>query len=145
LGILKDFFLSAEIQKKSGPKGSDYGLVFRATDSSYFFFRINAESRTYNVCILDDNGWTDIVDWKPSTRIIAYGSNRIAVKAEGSRFIFFINGTEVDRMENDTLRAGKVGGGLTLYHPGDRISLECDDIEVRAPKGSLSTVTAPPG
>jgi hypothetical protein len=145
LGELRDFFVSIGIRKINGTRSADFGLLFREAEGSHYYFRINPESRTYNVTLLFNSKWTDVINWKQYKRIFPYGVNRIAVMAEGAQYIFFINGEEVDRMEDPARRTGRIGAGITLYNSGDRIKLEADDLIVRAPQGSLSTLTPMPG
>jgi hypothetical protein len=145
LGALRDFYAAVEVQKKSGPANADYGLIFRDDGEAHYFFRISADNKTYNVTVYSGGVWMDLINWKVSEQILPQGNNRIAVKAEGLRYAFYINGKEVDEMEDGRLRMGRIGGGITLYHSGERIAVDCDNIEVRAPEGSLATVTRPRG
>lgn len=145
LGTLEDFFASIDIRKQSGTRSADFGLVFREDGESHYYYRINPESRTYCVSIFHNGKWSDIIAWKQSKRILPYGVNQVAVLAARSRYIFFLNGEEVDQLDDSTLRLGRVGASITLHNSGDWIKIEADNLVVRAPEGSHATLTPMPG
>jgi hypothetical protein len=131
---LTDFYLTADVENKTGPASADYGLVFRMISSNKYFFAIAAQSQLYSFQVLNNNQWTTIVDWTSSSQINTSGSNQIGVLARGASFTFFINGEQIDQIDDTTLKTGKVGVGLSMSHAGDNMLLAFDNFEVRAPK-----------
>jgi hypothetical protein len=134
LGVLKDFYLSVEMQKMSGPAESNYGIIFRNGSEGTYYFSINADHRMYRVALFNNDEWTDLIEWTQAPQIHPDSPNQLAMKAAGSRFLFFINGEELDQAEDATLPEGIVGGGIALYHAGDTVELEIDNLEVRVPR-----------
>jgi len=131
---LEDFYLSVEVTRIECPKACDYGLVFRYRGNDQYIFTINVDHQDYRVMVYAGGEWTTLIDFTESSQIAADSANQIAVKAEGVKFTFFINGEVVNQIENDVLDAGRAGVGLMSYRAGDHAVLEFDNFEVRAPE-----------
>jgi hypothetical protein len=131
---LSDFYLTVDVEKKTGSATSNYGLVFRIGSGNKYYFYISAESQDYSFFVLANDEWSMIINSTSSPRIEMQGPNQVAVLAKGSNFTFFINGEMVDQIEDGTLTSGKVGVGLELSNAGDQMEVAFDNFEVRAPK-----------
>jgi hypothetical protein len=131
---LRDFHLSAEVKKNSGSEDTDYGLTFRSSGSSTYYFCINADTQEYQLAVLLDGKWRTLLRWKHSSRIKADGANRIAVLGQKTQFTLFINDEEVETLDDGDLDLGSVGIGLGFASAGGRAELEFDNFDVTAPK-----------
>ena len=131
---LDDFYLTIDVEKKTGQETADYGPVFQITASNNkYFFAIDANYQEYFFTLSNNGEWTTIIDWTRSSQIKTDGVNQIAVLAKGSNFTFFINGEQVDKAENSTLSLGKVGVGMELSKAGDKAQISYDNFVVQEP------------
>jgi hypothetical protein len=130
---LSNFYLTVEVENKTGPANANYGLAFRINSSDKYYFAIAAETQSYSFTVFSNGEWTTLVDWTSASQINTSGSNQIGVLAKGTSFSFFINGEQVDQIDDNTLKTGKVGVGLSLAKAGDKMELTFDNFEVQAP------------
>ncbi|MBN1438577.1 MAG: hypothetical protein JW929_04130 [Anaerolineales bacterium] len=133
-GNVEDFLLSLEVEMIAGPQEAEYGLVFRSSSSGFYSLTINAVSKKYRADLLDNGDWQAIVGWTRSNLIEPEGVNRLAVLAQGPYFTIFINGEEVFSFEDDAIKRGKSGIGFGIPGVGDKIHLEFDNFDLRAPR-----------
>jgi len=104
---------------------ADAGLVFRdnSDDQTWYYFSVNDKGQYYF-------GWYNGTDWytlipeTDSTAIHPGQTNRLAVGAQGSQFIFLINGQMVDHFIDDNLKSGIIGVGVNLPEKGEKAILE---------------------
>lgn len=129
-----DFYLSADVKKIVTPEKAEYGLVFRGSEESSYFFYINAAAKQYAVAVRLGDAWKSIRYWTVCGKIDPSGSNRLSVLAHGSDYTLFINGVEADSFTDDTLKEGMAGIGLELHQAGQYMKLEFDNLIVTAPK-----------
>jgi len=129
---VSDFYLSAELQMVSGPGDTAYGLFFRGNDGGDdYYFGIN----NYGEFFVRLRTWFGkyLID-PTSTPAIRPGEvNRLAVKGEGSHFVFFINDERVGEADDSTLSKGRTGIAIELEHTDDEAVFEFDNFELRAP------------
>jgi hypothetical protein len=130
---LNNFYVTVEVENKTGPVSSDYGLVCRLSSRNKYYFAIAAEYQEYSFMVLNNNQWTTIIDWTSSNLITASGSNQVSVLAKGTSFTFFINGEMVNQAEDSTLKSGKVGIAVELAKAGDTALIAFDNFQVQAP------------
>jgi hypothetical protein len=130
---LSNFYLTVEVEMKTGPASSDHGLAFRINSNNKYYFSISPDNQDYSFQVLNNGSWTTLIDWTDSSQINTTGSNQVGVLAKGTSFSFFINGEMVDQVEDSTLTTGKVGVGLSLANAGDKVQIAFDNFEVRAP------------
>ncbi len=131
---LSDFYLTVDVEVKTGPASSDQGLSFRIASDNKYYFAIAAEDQTYSFQVLKNGSWSTLINWTDSSQIKTSGANTVAVLAKGTSFTFFINGEQVDQFDDSTLKSGKVGVGLSLSTAGDKAQIAFDNFEVSAPK-----------
>ena len=129
---LSDFYLAVDIQHISGPMTSaSYGVVFRVDDDDYYLFEIaGGNFCTASLQIGDE--WITLIDWTHMNIIKTREVNRLAVVANGSHFLFFINDQYVGEVEDSRLATGRVGLSTGLWE-GDEAVFEFDNFELRAP------------
>ncbi len=131
---LSDFYLTVDMENKTGPASADYGLAFRMNSGNKYYFAIAAEDQMYSFQVMNNNEWTTLIEWTSASQINTSGSNQVGVLAKGASFTFFINDETVDQIDDTTLKTGKVGIGLSLAKAGDKMQIAFDNFEVRAPK-----------
>ena len=76
--------------------------------------------------------WAAVIDWTGTYAIYPGQANRLAVRAEGTQFTFYINDEVVAQAENDVLTAGDAGLSVLLVTPGDA-TFVFDNFEIRVP------------
>lgn len=130
---MSDFYFTAQARQVSGPKTAAYGVLFRwLDDNNFYYFRI-ADDGTYSFYSQIKNEWKTLIDAKSSAAIRPGEANQITVEAVGSRFVFYINGQQVDDSNDQALERGVVGLGIELNDKGDEGVFEFDNVEVRTP------------
>lgn len=130
---LTDFYLSVEIKQASGPDSADYGVVFREdADSNFYYFGINEQGQY--ALYLYNEGWSTLVDWTQSDLIQPGEFNKITLIAEGSHFIFFINGQYLTDITDDSIRSGTAALAVELAEENDQAVFQFDNFELSTPK-----------
>ncbi len=133
MGSVSDLFLSAQTQQISGPANGEWGLVYRVTpDDEYYLFEINAKQE-YSVFLHQGGVWETLVFWKTSDAIQADQENKLAVIAQGTQFLFFINDQFITQLTDDRLAEGKTGVLIGLSNEGDQGIWEFDDFSLSSP------------
>ncbi|HSQ27807.1 MAG TPA: hypothetical protein VLM80_11845, partial [Anaerolineales bacterium] len=131
-----DFYYSGDLNIIQGPPEAEQGLVFRmkkdGEDYSYYLFEIS-NNQQYSVWYRDPSGWSEIVPWTESASIIEGGMNRLALIAQGSRLVFFINDQYVAEASDDRISSGKLGLCVGLDENGQTGSWQFDNLEIRVP------------
>ncbi len=129
-----DFFISVDTRIVDGPDSADVAVVFRDSPDAYsfYYFAVRADG-TYSFSLFADSGWDTLIDWTNTPAIRVGDVNHIAISAQGSQFVFLINGQVVDKFENDRLTEGQIGLGIDVYDAGDQVVFEFDNLEIRAP------------
>lgn len=123
----KDFYASVDMKLINMPDDSDAdaGMVFRSDDTNktWYYFSVNNKGQYYF-------GWYDGTDWyslipeTDSAAIHPGQTNRLTVGAQGSQFIFLINGQMVDHFIDDNLKSGTIGVGINLPQSGEKGTVE---------------------
>lgn len=130
---MTDFLVTVQAQRLSGSERAQYGLRLRADGTdSYYLFRVR-EDGYFHFALKHQDQWRTLIDWTRSPAIHSGEPNRLDVVAQGSRFLFYINGRLVGQANDDSLTAGQIGLMIQLDEPGDEVTVEFDDFEVRAP------------
>jgi hypothetical protein len=115
-----NFYLEGTF-KTGSCSGSDlYGLVFRANkENAGYFFGVtcdggfNLRARDFN-----NNIDTEILATESNSAILTGSgqTNRVGVKAEGTKISFYVNGLLMKEITDDTYTAGYFGPFLAAYN-----------------------------
>lgn len=124
--------ISVRMSQLSGPSDQFYGILFRATNDSLptgYFFGIT-ENQQWTFAQMSQGDSSSIVAPTTDVHIKAglNASNTITVRAIGSHFIFYINGTEVGRADKSAFSSGRIGlittaGGLDVVYNDFKITI----------------------
>jgi len=132
---VSDFHLTIHCKHISGSKlGSSWGALFRIQDNSnYYWFRIT-DSKHFAVSVVKGGQWKTLLDWTLMDAIKPNGLNRLEVIAQGSHFVFSINGQVVHELDDDHVTRGLVGVAVEGYTVGEKTVFDFIDIAVRIPR-----------
>lgn len=130
---VKDFYISVDCKRISGPKDSKVGLVFRSSDGNLYIFRFRGDQRFSVYRLQYESRWTTLIPCKHSYAIKPDEVNTLMVVGKGSKFVFFINDVYVGSVEDHQLDEGGIGVAVSLHHPGDVATFEFDNFELRLP------------
>ena len=105
--IAEDFVASVEIKHIEGNSSEAFGFIFRSTFRDYYLFQVDENGRaSFFIYTLDK--YTTLMD--RGTSAVKIGeANEVTVHAEGSHFIFYVNGSKVGEIDDDRLPNGFVG------------------------------------
>jgi Domain of Unknown Function (DUF1080) len=92
------------------------GLTFRLdNDANYYYFNVSANDQTYGVHLFYKGQWQTLVDYTKSDVIYTDRANWLAVRAEGSHFVFYINNHLVKEVDDSQLsQPGWVGVSVEM-------------------------------
>ena len=130
---VSDFYLSADLQRISGPEDCSYGLVFRVQDDQNFYLFLISDTQYYSIYRIYNGVWDTLVDWKYLSSIIPGGINRVSVTAQSTNFDFWVNDQQTESIYDPIIENGKVGVTMILHRAGDQAIFEFDNFEVREP------------
>ena len=132
----QDFYASVNMNLVSMPDDpdADAGLFFRynSTNRTWYYFSVNDKGQYYF-------GWFNGTDWyslipeTDSSAIHIGQTNRLTVGAQGSQFIFLINGQMVDHFIDDSLKSGTIGVGINLPQADEKATVEFSNFTVLSP------------
>ena len=132
---VSDFYVAVSAKRYSGPEDVEYGLTFRRPDPDNFYSFTISDEQKYQAYVQAKDKWYPLIGVTKDKSIRPGESNRIAVKCEGPKITFFINGVQVAEVEDIRFRKGTVALTLSV-NQGDIGIIEFDDFELRAPAGS---------
>lgn len=132
----RDFYYAVKAKRNAGVPSENqaaWGILFRRQGNNYYTFRIN-DIQEYAIQIYGPDGWEDLIGWTKSPFIEKDTYNELAVLAQGTDFYFFLNGTPVGMVTDDTYAQGNVGflAGLNFIRD-ETTYFDFDDFELRAP------------
>jgi hypothetical protein len=130
---VSDFYLSAELQRISGPEDCSYGIAFRVKDDNNFYLFLISDTQYFSVYRINNGIWKTLLDWRYSSAIGPERINRIEMVAQGSHFDFWVNEKLVGAVDDNLIKTGRNGVTMILYNPGDHAVFEFDNFEVREP------------
>ncbi len=131
---LLDSYVTVKVDEKGGTKTAEYGLILRDNPNGRAFFTISSLLQGYEFAKYSAGEWAVLTLWTNSSGILVGEPNRIGVKAEGPKYVLFINGEQVDDARDSGAALGKAGIGIILYKAGDWIEITFDNFEVRSPE-----------
>lgn len=103
-----DFVAAVELQHTIGPRPDSYGIAFRISDDGMYFFEVNDSGR-FGVWLYVQEDYKLLLGGGRTFVARPGEINRVAVKAVGSKFTFYINQQFVGEVEDGTLSEGQVG------------------------------------
>ncbi len=123
--------VSVKAQQVSGPIGWSYGLLFRQQDNdNYYAFMINTSGEwVFARCVAADCTTPVYFTANDAIRSGLGVNNTIEVRAMGSHFVFFVNGTQVGNYDDTALTFGKV----SLIATGASIDCAFTDLVITRP------------
>lgn len=125
-----NFYYAADVQQTKGPDDVQYGLAFRAVDEdNFYFFSITNEGQ-YLVQARFKGIWSRRIAPTSSSAIRPGQVNRLAVIAEGSEFLFFINDTFVASLHDERFASGRPGVGVDVASSPEAAEFIFDNLEV---------------
>jgi hypothetical protein len=133
-GDLGDVYASVKVDQINGSKNCEYGLIVRGGETAQYFYSVSAFLQGYEFQSFTADGGSLLTLWTRSSRILLAEPNRIALKAEGSKFVLYINGEPVDDAVDEAVATGRAGVGILFPKAGDWIEMTFDDFEVRSPE-----------
>jgi len=106
-----DLDISVDTEWLGGENRASYGILFRFSLKGIYGFGISATGG-YGIYEWDE-GWDTppeaLIDWTASSVINKEGKNTLRVVTSGSLFEFYINGTMVNSVTDETLTEGVIG------------------------------------
>lgn len=133
-----DFYASLDMKLVSMPANdsdADAGMVFRhnSADKTWYYFSVNDKGQYY-FGVYNGTDWDTLIPETDSSAIHIGQINRLTVGAQGSQFIFLINGQMVDHFVDDTLQTGDIGVGINLPQTGEKATVEFSNLTVLSQK-----------
>ncbi len=129
---MTDAYVAVDARLVAGPKDVGYGLQTRKADSDNFYAFLIANDGTFITEALVNNEWRTLTDWQPSDAIHPGEWNRLAIQSEGTQFTFFINGTLVAEVKDNSIASGQPGVAVSMYDPV-QVTAEFDNFAIWAP------------
>jgi len=129
-----DFYYSVKTKRIGSPPGginqAVWGIIFRRQGSDLYALLLN-DLQEYTLYLHQGTDWKNLIGPTKSSLINKEKSNELAVVVEGSEIIFFINGTAIKKIDDNTLSEGNVGISVGAYNKDDDVMIEFDDFELR--------------
>jgi len=130
---VSDFYVSVEAQKLIGPDDVDMRIRFRRLNAANSYTFGIDETKNFWVTMIYRGEWYVLIDATPSDLIQRGEPNRLAVKAEGAHFTFYINDQPVAQLTDYRLQRGTIGIAAGLTTRGDRAEFQFRNFQLRAP------------
>lgn len=129
----KDGGVSVDATPVGGPDDNAYGLVVRHVDDrSFFRFEVSGDGFFAVQAPRGPLAWEFLVDWTESAAIRkGRATNRLKVECRGATMIFYVNGVELTRVQDDRYREGDVGliAGTFYTKAGTHVLFDNFEIE----------------
>ncbi len=127
-----EFMVSVEVERDSAEIGA-YSLIFRQEDvNNLFQFGICPGNTRFEIWRNQDGEWTNPVKCTEHSAIRPDGSNKLTVVALNNSYVFYVNQTLVDTLDDDAFSNGLVGVAVDLDADQTNI-FKFDNFELRAP------------
>lgn len=126
------FYLAVDVNLASGPKDSQYSLMFRRVGINHYLFTVKNDGYFRIIYYLDDV-YYPIKDWTASPEIRDGATNRLAVIADDSHYWFAINNVIVADISDDRLAGGIAGLHFSSDTGESPAIIEFDNYELREP------------
>jgi hypothetical protein len=112
---IANFYLEATFKVGNCSSNDQYGLVFRAPDTSQGYFYVIRCGGTFGLIRWDT--MDQLIDWKPVVPLRSGPNqvNRVGVMARGSELTFYINGEEIQKINNGRYVEGLFGFFIASY------------------------------
>jgi hypothetical protein len=142
LGSLADMAASVDAQAIDAPASVSYGIAFRIDGMNHYYFGVY-HNQYVAFTVVQNGQWTTLLGLTPCPSLQASGPNRITVIAQGSRFTFLVNGSLMAQVDDTRLSRGGFALAAELFQPGDKATFEFDNLELRAPAGTVLAPATP--
>jgi hypothetical protein len=139
--VFADGVYEVEATPLEGALDNGYGMLFRVNseDGRFYMFKVSSDGFVFiGLC---DSSCADVQvladrDWFGSLAVNQGlgATNRLRVVASGPEMIFYVNDTEVGRVEDDTLGQGDIGMMAETFTP-EGLTVAFDNFSV-TPLGS---------
>jgi hypothetical protein len=141
VGPLSDFQLTVEVVPEWPGNGSSNGVVFRYNDPrNYYYFGLDSEEPEYQFVRVVDGAGSTLIPWTDYSHLTGGAlASRFRVIAQGSHFVFVIDGHHANESDDAWLAEGRVGLGMDLASrvgPADypyQGEYRIDSFDLRAP------------
>jgi hypothetical protein len=131
------FHLSAEVQTLGAARITGGGLIFRKTNSDFYYFGVDGV-QTITIGVSQNNQWIPIwLQARPD--VLINNANHLEVIGDGAYYVFFLNGRMIYEMSDSRLSAGTFGLAMRPQISTTDSIIAFDDFELRLP-----AVTATP-
>jgi hypothetical protein len=127
-----DGFVAVDARLTAGPEDVGFGLQTRKADADNFYVFVIANNGKFMTEVMVNNEWKTLTDWQASNAIVPGDWNRLAIQSEGSKFTFFINGTQVADADDSSVAAGQAGVAVNMDTP-TQATVEFDNFSIWAP------------
>lgn len=134
--VFADGVYEVEATPLEGALDNGYGMLIRVDDEDGRFYMFKVSSDGFVYVGLCDNSCADVQalvnrDWfgSPAVNQGLGATNRLQVVASGPEMTFFVNDTEVGRVENDTLSQGDIGLMAETFTP-EGLTVAFDNFKV---------------
>lgn len=125
-----DFFLAADVLMDTPGVGEQH-LAFRYNDgANYYTFGVCGPGGYLHAQRKHRDEWTTLLPCTPHPALNATGVNRLAVIAQGDRFLLFANDVPAGEFRDDRLPFGRVGVQIEMDE-GDVNVYRFDNFELR--------------
>lgn len=131
---LQDFHLAVEATQVSGPDDNEYGVLIRMQDRRNFYcFSVSGDGYFLVSQFVDGVRQPLGSDWTPADAIRkGTETNVLEVTAQGSRFVFAVNGQIVAEIEDDRFSRGDIGLYAGSFYEGG-VVVQFDNLRLTAP------------
>ena len=110
-GNIIDANISVDVQQVAGPTTWGYGIMLRHVSNGNFYEFAVISNSEWDFSKVVNGTRTHILQFTPTTALKGGLNtvNRLLVRAQGSHFEFFINGTQVGQADDTTFSTGITG------------------------------------
>jgi len=129
---VEDFYLAVDCQQISGAEDAACGVLLRKLDDEHYYYFSIGTDQSVRMSAWLESEWTSLLNEK-NQAIQPWKVNRMIVIAQGSHFLFFVNGQYVAELDDANIARGKVGLMIGLNHADDTAAFELDNFELRVP------------
>lgn len=108
-----DATITVTSRQISGDTGMPYGIAFRASKGSYYWFAVDRKGDwAFFKSVSGTSTTLQDYTFSSAIRTSLSDTNTLIVNATGSHFVFYINGTYIAAKDDTSLTAGYAGVGV---------------------------------